>query len=149
LNFGSSRSFRFLRYTRKDIEAMRRGYVWYDYFSVPQIKARSAPSVHADTVVKAVESSPAYVQASRFFAALVPNLQRTDNSDNPDAPIAPVTYRSWQSRGWCRTECAARALSPSDSRTLIVKNERMISYMSPEAYHLAPKWAFRNVEKLA
>ena len=86
-------------------------FLWYDYFSCPQLK-----ELHNDQV-KAIASIHAYVAECSFFFALCPFLQD------------PVTSKvlcpsSWEERGWCRLERTMRELSEG-SWVLIKSAERV------------------------
>lgn len=86
-------------------------FLWYDYFSCPQLK-----ELHNDQV-KAIASIHAYVAQCSFFFALCPFLQD------------PVTSKvlcpsSWEERGWCRLERTMRELSEG-SWVLIKSAERV------------------------
>ena len=71
-------------------------FIWYDYFSVPQMEQHSQG--------RAIQSIPAYVAQCRFFFALCPAVE----SHWYDKVL---TASTWSQRGWCRVERAARELS--------------------------------------
>lgn len=108
-------------------------YVWYDYFSCPQLEHISS---HGDVapvdsggmsnLAKAVSSIPLYVAACSFFFALCPSLESEDHSQmlNP---------HSWASRGWCRVERCCRELSPEHSWVMIRSAQQMELISSPVA----------------
>jgi len=80
-------------------EAMQ-WYVWYDFFSCPQIQARdkdgTSDAQSAKELQAAVDSIPFYVAESDYFLVLAPTVQN-------DAG-AILNYSTWQDRGWCRVE---------------------------------------------
>ena len=89
-------------------------YVWYDYFSCPQLQCQGQASDETDYLhqASAISSIPAYISECHFFFALCPVL---------DCPLQGkvLTARTWSSRGWCRLERAARELSPNSTWILI------------------------------
>lgn len=103
------------------------GYIWYDWFGVPQLMDRKMSKdvqfgggsgsgngdakedeqqkLQLEKLLGAVESIPAYVQACDHFIVLAPHFAHADTGKAANA-------QSWNRRGWCRTEMAARGLSP-------------------------------------
>ena len=73
------------------------GYIWIDYACTPQ----------DDLVAQAdaMRSIPSYVAESSYFVALAGPWTHTNDS-------RPTDLRAWGSRGWCRFEALALALSP-------------------------------------
>lgn len=82
-------------------------FLWYDYFSVPQLKEKQAP---------AIRSIPAYIAKCRYFFALCPTI---------DCPDRVLNVASWARRGWCRLERASRELSEDGSWILIKSSETL------------------------
>eukprot|EP00435_Cladocopium_sp_Y103_P055120 s731_g18.t1 len=70
----------------------KRLFLWYDYFSCPQLEDKQHLSLQ-----KAIDSIPAYVSRCDFFMALCPVL------GSPDSSEAFSDY-TWGDRGWCRVE---------------------------------------------
>ena len=65
--------------SKGDLKRMRKGGIWYDWWSVPQIGVRDADTASASKdMLNAVESIPAYVQNSDLFVALVPLITHED-----------------------------------------------------------------------
>ncbi|CAE7316189.1 ANKRD17, partial [Symbiodinium natans] len=89
-------------------------FIWYDYFSVPQLEGSDQAANDSDgsQQAKAINSIPAYVAKCRFFFALCPTIDCSAR-----ARVLNVT--SWSERGWCRLERAARELSAHDSWILV------------------------------
>lgn len=83
------------------------GYLFLDWFAIPQITARTdgvnEDATRSDAAL-AVQSIPAYVEACDLFVALVPELVHSDTG-------LPCNYKTWLSRGWCRAELWCRLLS--------------------------------------
>ena len=79
-------------------------FLWYDYFSVPQLGRVE------DEMAKAIASIPAYVSRCRHFFALCPTIACEDRVLN---------LFSWSRRGWCRLERCCRELSEHDNWVLI------------------------------
>ncbi|CAE7388613.1 ANKRD44, partial [Symbiodinium sp. KB8] len=89
-------------------------FVWYDYFSCPQLEHRPYTVIEPDNLqqANAIHSIPAYIARCEFFIALCPVL---------DCPFEGkvLTAATWSRRGWCRLERAARELSPKSMWILI------------------------------
>ena len=72
------------------------GYIFLDWFAIPQITVREA-GVNEETTktdaALAVQSIPAYVELSNMFIALVPELTHKDSR-------LLANYSTWLSRGW-------------------------------------------------
>ena len=101
------------RHTRQQISD---GYLFLDWFAIPQLTARIA-GVNEDTTKQeaalAVQSIPAYVELCALFFALVPELSHKDSAQL-------VNYASWLSRGWCRAELWCRLLSNREDTSVVV-----------------------------
>ena len=72
-------------------------FLWYDYFSCPQIEAQMGK-----TRQQAISSIAAYVEKCQYFVVLCPHVRHAENE--------ALTKKSWESRGWCRLERAAEGL---------------------------------------
>ena len=92
------------------------GYVWIDFQSVPQQDGESQ--------MKAIASIPSYVANSRIFVCIAPAAYHENGT--------PRDYRAWMGRGWCRTECAANALSPTPKQMIVAE--------SPSSVYLKTGW---------
>ncbi|CAE7266858.1 unnamed protein product [Symbiodinium necroappetens] len=111
---------------RKQIED---GYIWFDYFSVPQcMDASIAPvrphSVEAQTYIKSI---PDYVDTCQMFVALVPKATTVHSMKTCD-------YRSWLQRGWCRTELWCKLLSSNSKIPVAVVTDAEV------AKFMLPRW---------
>ncbi|CAE7823293.1 mlkA [Symbiodinium microadriaticum] len=97
-------------------------YLWYDYFSCPQLEQLISPTTPAagpsSPLSKAIDSIPTYIARCKFFFALCPVVEslRTDRVFSPF---------SWSERGWCRVERAFRELSPDQSWIMIKSSTEM------------------------
>lgn len=80
------------------------GYLWYDYFAIPQLHASECQTVKEGDFAKAVDSIPAYVQRCSHFIILSPCLAHDDLEDHF------CSKSTWNHRGWCRAELASWAL---------------------------------------
>ena len=78
------------RTSRQKKEAFE-GHVWLDYSCVPQAADAQEPRL------KAIESIPHYIDASRTFFALCPPVSHKELGHTCD-------YHTWRKRGWCRLE---------------------------------------------
>ena len=83
------------------------GFVWLDYWSVPQDDASSQQA--------SIDSIDHYVARSAYFCVLAGAWKHEDGSVRDQ--------RAWSGRGWCRLEVLANALSPR-SKPLIVAQSR-------------------------
>ncbi|CAK9029001.1 Putative ankyrin repeat protein RF_0381 [Durusdinium trenchii] len=81
-------------------------FLWYDYFSCPQLDRRS------NQLQGAIDSIPAYVEACAFFFALVPVVENPESSQL-------FTPSTWSERGWCRLERVCRELSQEESWIMV------------------------------
>ena len=72
-------------------EEAKSGFVWLDYSCVPQA-AEAQPER-----LRAIESIPHYIDASKTFMALCPPVTHKELGYTCD-------YHSWRERGWCRLE---------------------------------------------
>ncbi|CAE8619853.1 unnamed protein product [Polarella glacialis] len=84
----------------------RRGHVWFDFCSVPQI--------NVEHTVLAVLSIPYYIGEADMFIVLQPPAQH-ENEKYYDV-------RTWASRGWCRAERLLNILSKKPKPLLIVES---------------------------
>jgi len=130
------------KYTEKEVAALLKSYVWYDYFGVPQMPKSTSAEATADhraealkadpqlgrDMCAAVNSLPAYVHMSRFFLILAPPVAHTD------LPSVILTQSSWGERGWCRVERAARAFAATDTRMLLVTSDAVVQMVHPADY---------------
>mmetsp|Transcript_70773 Transcript_70773/g.166057 ORF Transcript_70773/g.166057 Transcript_70773/m.166057 type:complete len:577 (+) Transcript_70773:42-1772(+) len=104
------------------------GYLFFDWFAIPQITARSH-GINEETTksdaAKAVQSIPAYVELSNLFLALVPELTHKNS-------LKLVNYCTWLSRGWCRAELWCRLLSTTaDPNVIVVYSAREAEFIFP------------------
>eukprot|EP00435_Cladocopium_sp_Y103_P045952 s59_g13.t1 len=86
--------------------------IWYDFFGIPQVDDRgcvaSIPELQA-----AVDSIPAYCDAADYVIILAPTVSHADTG-------ALMNYATWGTRGWCRAERTATALSAKEKPLLVV-----------------------------
>lgn len=99
-------------------QAIASGYLWYDYFAIPQPTASTCQDVKEEDFTKAVDSIPAYIQRCTHFVILSPCLMHDDLQDQY------CSKSTWNRRGWCRAELSCWALSENKSR-----NTRMITIL--------------------
>ncbi|CAE7301918.1 unnamed protein product [Symbiodinium microadriaticum] len=92
------------------------GYLFLDWFAIPQITAR-AEGVNEEATktdaARAVQSIPFYVEVSDVLLALVPELVHTETGQY-------CNYTSWFSRGWCRAELWCHVLSNKRDKSVVV-----------------------------
>ena len=113
------------RRTRQDIAS---GFLFFDWYAIPQITARAEgvneEATKSDAAL-AVRSIPAYVEVSNLFIALVPEQVHAETG-------LSCNYVSWLSRGWCRAELWCHLLSNKPDTSVIV------IYSSAEAEYMFP-----------
>ncbi|CAK9015369.1 unnamed protein product [Durusdinium trenchii] len=122
-----------VEYARQQVLA---GYIFLDWFAIPQITARvegvNEESTKSDAAL-AVQSIPFYVETSSIFLALVPEVKHHDTRKY-------CNYASWLSRGWCRAELWCHLLSNKPVTQVIVV------YSTKEAQFMYPRdWQENNI----
>ena len=121
----------FINFSAKEMtsyEQVADGYLFLDWFAIPQITART-DGVNDDATrsdaARAVQSIPAYVENCDLFLALVPELVHTDTKN-------ACNYATWLSRGWCRAELWCRVLSNrKDTRLIVIFSAKEALFISP------------------
>jgi len=92
--------------------------IWYDFFGIPQVDDRgcvaSIPELQA-----AVDSIPAYCAVADYVIILAPTVSHADTG-------ALMNYATWGTRGWCRAERTATALSAKEKPLLVVTGPNSI-----------------------
>ncbi|OLP98573.1 hypothetical protein AK812_SmicGene18923 [Symbiodinium microadriaticum] len=109
-------------------QQIAKGYLFFDWFAIPQITARTEgineESTRSDAA-SAVKSIPAYVEVSNMFIALVPEQLHKETG-------LLCNYASWLSRGWCRAELWCHLLSNKpDTSMVVVYSPAEAEYMFP------------------
>ena len=96
-------------------ETGKSGFIWFDYFSIPQMcwpqmeEGKAGGATMAGTLKDlgdAVASIPEYVSVCDVMLALTPWCDHADKGDVCD-------LRTWRERGWCRMEFQAQVMSLS------------------------------------
>lgn len=98
-------------------EQLRNAYVWFDWFSIPQIEVKSGGNDSEEMsshVFLSVQSIPFYVDSCKLFLALVPTLPHNDFED------VSCNYCTWLDRGWCRLEIWCNLLSHNREAPMIL-----------------------------
>mmetsp|Transcript_46082 Transcript_46082/g.109532 ORF Transcript_46082/g.109532 Transcript_46082/m.109532 type:complete len:588 (-) Transcript_46082:94-1857(-) len=122
------RTFGDQRHFTTSYDRVATGYLFLDWFAIPQLTER-ADGVNDDATVsdtaRAVQSIPAYVESCDMFVALVPDLVHSDTG-------LQCNYSTWLSRGWCRAELWCRLLSNrADTRVVLIFSDREALYIMP------------------
>ena len=116
-------------------EQVADGYLFLDWFAIPQITARTQgvneDATRSDAAL-AVQSIPAYVEACNMFVALVPEAVHMDTG-------LQCNYNTWLSRGWCRAELWCRLLSNRKDTSVVV------IFSVKEALYIVPSDWQRNL----
>lgn len=132
------------RFSQQERKSLSTGYIWMDWFSIPQAtfdpfdlkdSAGVTLSTYSELEVGAtasalrsptgttqdlyVSSIPFYVEVSDVFVALVPRLHHRDTGQLCD-------LKSYLTRGWCRLEMWCSILSPSEKPFLVVKGSNEV-----------------------
>jgi len=107
-------------------EQLRDAYVWFDWFSIPQIDVKSAENSEMLTdVLQSVQSIPFYVESCKLFVALVPSLPHNETNMACD-------YCSWLDRGWCRMEVWCNLLShQAEAPMILVRDSDQAEFAMP------------------
>lgn len=98
-------------------EQLRNAYVWFDWFSIPQIEVKSGGNDSEEMsshVFLSVQSIPFCVESCKLFLALVPTLPHNDFED------VSCNYCTWLDRGWCRLEIWCNLLSHNREAPMIL-----------------------------
>eukprot|EP00746_Dinoflagellata_sp_MGD_P136798 gnl/MRDRNA2_/MRDRNA2_70668_c0_seq1.p1 gnl/MRDRNA2_/MRDRNA2_70668_c0~~gnl/MRDRNA2_/MRDRNA2_70668_c0_seq1.p1 ORF type:complete len:454 (+),score=86.36 gnl/MRDRNA2_/MRDRNA2_70668_c0_seq1:87-1448(+) len=112
--------------------SLKDAYIWYDFFSVPQVTSKRASDKVQMDLEAAVGSIPAYVNLCKHFFTLVPPATHADHGNT-------CNQFSWSRRGWCRVELAARAFSlHADVSIYNVVSPTMIVESLPMAWVTCP-----------
>lgn len=112
-----------------EVDRLRTGYIWLDWFSIPQstMSREGDEDVSAD-VQAAIASIPAYVDAADLFAVVCPPARRLETQEFYD-------HHTWARRGWCLVELAAATMSrKSTTRLLFVNSKTHVSFVFPSYY---------------
>eukprot|EP00930_Biecheleria_cincta_P008233 TRINITY_DN10963_c0_g1_i1.p1 TRINITY_DN10963_c0_g1~~TRINITY_DN10963_c0_g1_i1.p1 ORF type:complete len:618 (+),score=110.90 TRINITY_DN10963_c0_g1_i1:160-2013(+) len=112
-------------FAKERMEQLADGYLWLDWFSIPQIKVRSGlkSSNSFPEQENAIRSIPDYVDNCSAFVVLAPPREHADTGLVCDAT-------TWFTRRWCRMELLCRGMSNARfSDIILVKAARDISFM--------------------
>ncbi|CAE8739807.1 unnamed protein product [Polarella glacialis] len=98
------------------ISTIRNGCVWLDYAGVPQVgeKAQKVTKESRAQQQAAVDSIPAYVEASTNLWVVAPPLQHADLN-------VECNFETWRTRGWCRVEDWVNEFNVNARRPLVVE----------------------------
>ncbi|CAE7697127.1 unnamed protein product, partial [Symbiodinium sp. CCMP2456] len=96
-------------------------FIWYDYFSCPQLEHRENRSAEGTDLAKAISSIPAYIAQCSFVFGLCPVLTCQNES-------GLLSQATWSRRGWCRLERALREFS-LDDKWVMVKSARSMEFV--------------------
>ena len=91
------------------------GYVWFDFFSVPQADAEAQS--------RAIGSIVSYVADATYFMVLAGAWADEDG--------APRDLRSWLGRGWCRMEQVSNALSMTTKPLIVAQSPSDVQTYGP------------------
>ena len=72
---------------------------------------------------RAVESIPAYVEASKLFCIVAPVADHADMKDRATGRPVINDFSSWSRRGWCRLEAMARLISRNLEPVIVVRGK--------------------------
>lgn len=92
--------------------------IWYDFFGIPQVDDRGCVACIPE-LQAAVDSIPAYCDAADYVIILAPTVKHADTG-------ALMNYATWGTRGWCRVERTATALSAKEKPLLVVTKANSI-----------------------
>jgi len=116
---------RFTPQTRQQVET---GFLFFDWFAIPQITARAEgvnEEVTKSDAARAVKSIPSYVEVASLFIALVPFVPDRDRQEW-------CSYTTWLARGWCRAQLWLHMLSSKpDTSVILVTSVTEAKFMFP------------------
>ncbi len=98
--------------------------IWYDYFSCPQLVARSNDQKSLAELQNAVDSISYYIQACKYFVVVAPHVRHVDTG-------YLLSRETWQSRGWCRFERVCRELLCSNPNIAVIESAQHWYVMTP------------------
>lgn len=108
-------------YGTKIREELADGYLFFDWFSIPQIDSSSRVKMTESSM--AIQSLPAYVQNSDLFMVLVPEVQHQDSGSY-------CNFTSFLQRGWCLAELWCQLLSSKkDNRVILIHGSRDVKHV--------------------
>ena len=111
--------------SRHERRAFREGYIWLDWFSIPQ--SPTSPAQQAQAIL----SIPSYIESCNTFLALVPRLQHESGN--------PCDYESWLRRGWCLAELWCAQLSNRQSLPMVaVHGSDNVTFAETQHWIYAP-----------
>ncbi|CAJ1333777.1 unnamed protein product [Effrenium voratum] len=117
-----------VEFTEKTRQQIQEGYLFLDWFAIPQITARQHgvnEELTKSEAALAVQSIPAYVEVANLFVALVAECRHEDRG-------CYCNYTSWLTRGWCRAELWCHLLSnKSDTSVVLAHSTREVRFMFP------------------
>jgi len=99
-------------------------FIWYDYFSCPQLVARSNDQDSLAELQSAVDSISYYIQASKYFVVMAPHVRHVDTG-------YLLSRETWQSRGWCRFERVCRELLCNNPNIAVIESAQHWYVMTP------------------
>ena len=99
-------------------------FIWYDYFSCPQLVARSNDQDSLAELQSAVDSISYYIQASKYFVVMAPHVRHVDTG-------YLLSRETWQSRGWCRFEQVCRELLCNNPNIAVIESAQHWYVMTP------------------
>lgn len=103
-----------IRLTSKAKACLLSGFIWYDYFSIPQCVGEHAECAETRAQqIQAILSIPSYCVQSEVFLVLCPALLHCSTGLELD-------YMSWRSRAWCRAEAVVRMLTTRKNVSILV-----------------------------
>eukprot|EP00398_MALV-I-01_sp_L67-1_P000299 gene299-47_t len=120
---------------------LKDGLIWFDYISVPQLKARHNKFDSEDSdqfnpvpksgnqleqMLKAINSVPAYVRRAAIMMVLAPVVQHAENDTDCE-------FGTWFERGWCRLEACVGALVSSTNYMILVESGEKVSLINLKA----------------
>lgn len=106
-------------------------FIWYDYFSCPQLVARSDGQEDVAELQSAVDSIGRYVQESKYFLVLCPCVAHAETGQL-------LCRESWKSRGWCRFERVCREFLGQDANIAVIESVEQSYVMTPFDSWLRP-----------
>mmetsp|Transcript_6330 Transcript_6330/g.15794 ORF Transcript_6330/g.15794 Transcript_6330/m.15794 type:complete len:670 (-) Transcript_6330:230-2239(-) len=105
---------------------MQRGYIWMDFFSVPQPTDQETQlglgghDTTAEDQIKAIHSIPYYIERSSCFFVVAPQSTHAERGIICD-------LESWRKRGWCRLEECANYLAIDTMAPVVITEQPKVT----------------------
>jgi len=122
---------------------LKKSFVWFDYFSIPQrrdagvaeaaltgVGGKSRRASTQNSQLRAIKSIPYYIERATYFVVVAPPTTHRDTKARCD-------LETWRSRGWCRLEEVANYLALERMNPIVLTEGKVA------VQEFADFWSFR------